>query len=94
MSIVWAPEAIEDLEAALDYLRERNRETSVNLARAVVALVERLAREPIEGPVHRLRDGQTVRGWPLPPFRIYYVRSGGELRVARVYHQKRAPIAR
>jgi plasmid stabilization system protein ParE len=64
------------------------------LGNGVLRLVERLAHEPIDGPAHTLTTGETVRGWPFPPFRVYYQRADGALVVVRVYHQKRAPIAR
>jgi hypothetical protein len=41
-----------------------------------------------------LTTGETVRGWSFRPFRVYYQRADGALVVVRVYHQKRAPIAR
>ncbi len=94
MNIVWAPEAVEDLEAAIDYLAERNPQAANKLSLAALQLVERLGSEPIDGPEHELHTGETVRGWPLPPFRIYYQRSTDTLRVLRVYHQKREPIGR
>ncbi len=94
MKIVWAPEAVEDLEAAVAYLHERNPEAANALAGAVFSLVERLASEPLEGPVRVLRTGEKVNSWPLRPFRIYYQRDEAILRVVRVYHQRREPITR
>lgn len=94
MKIVWSPEALADLEAAVDYLAQRNPRAAVKLAQGIVDLVEQLAEGSPEGPEHVLRDGQRVRGWPHPPFRLYYQRNGEEFLVLRVYHQRRAPITR
>ena len=94
MKILWAPEASADFDAAVDYLAERNAEAAKRIALAVFDLVELLAENPIDGPTHLLRSGEIVRGWPLPPFRIYYQRSGDTLVVVRLYHQKREPITR
>ena len=94
MRIIWAAEAADDLEGAVGYLAGYNPEAASKLGLSVLALVERLASEPIEGPEHVLRSGESVRGWPLPPFRIYYQRTGDALRIVRVYHQKREPITR
>ncbi len=41
-----------------------------------------------------LMDGQRVRGWPLPPFRVYYHRNADGLIVLRVYHQRKLPLAK
>lgn len=94
MSIIWSPEALADVEAALDYLVERNPPAAENIATGIVSLIERLATEPLEGPEHVLQSGDRVRGWPYPPFRVYYQRTSDGLLVVRVYHQRRDPIAR
>lgn len=94
MSILWSPEALADVEAALDYLVARNARAAASLATGLLALVERLAEGSLEGPEQVLGDGQRVRGWPFPPFRVYYQRTAGQLLVVRVYHQRRAPITR
>lgn len=64
------------------------------LAESVIALVERLATEPLDGAVHILSDGERVHGWPFPPFRIYYQRTPEAFLVVRIYHQRREPITR
>jgi plasmid stabilization system protein ParE len=92
LSIIWSPEAVADVEAALDYLAAHNPPAAEKLARGIVALVERLAEDSIEGPEHVLVNGQRVRGWPYPPFRVYYQRTPDDLLVVRVYHQRREPI--
>jgi plasmid stabilization system protein ParE len=94
LSIVWSPEALADVEAALDYLLERSPQAAAKLATGIVTLIERIAAEPLEGPEHTLSDGQRVNGWPYPPFRIYYRRTSEGLLVVRVYHQRREPIVR
>jgi toxin ParE1/3/4 len=92
--IVWAPEAASDLEAAVLYLAERNPTAARKLAERILALIERLESEPIEGPEHELTSGEIVRGWPYPPFRIYYRRTAEALQILRIYHQRQAPIVR
>ena len=87
MDIIWAPQAVSDLDAALVYLAERNPEAASALANAILNLVERLAAEPLEGSVCVLRTGETVNSWPLRPFRVYYQRKEAVFRVVRVYHQ-------
>ena len=94
MNVIWSPEALEDIEEAIDYLVERSPPAAERLAAGIIALVERLAIEPLEGTEHVLSDGERVHGWPLPPFRIYYQRHPAERVIVRVYHQSREPIGR
>jgi plasmid stabilization system protein ParE len=94
LKIIWSPEAADDFETAIAYLAERNQPAARQLANALFALIERLASEPLDGPVYTLGTGESVRGWPLPPFRVYYDRTEDALRVVRIYHQRREPIAR
>ena len=94
MNVIWSPEALEDIEEAIDYLVERSTPAAERLATGILALVERLATEPLEGTQHVLDNGERVHGWPHPPFRIYYQRTPEALLVVRVYHQRREPIAR
>jgi plasmid stabilization system protein ParE len=82
------------VEAALDYLVERSPSAAEKVVSGIVTLIERLADEPLDGPEHVLGNGERVRGWPYPPFRIYYQRTSDGLLVLRVYHQRRGPIAR
>lgn len=67
MNIIWSPEALTDLEEAIDYLVERSPAAAEKLATGIVTLVERLAAEEIDGPEHILGKGERVRGWPFPP---------------------------
>ncbi len=92
MSIVWSPEAVEDVEAAIEYLIARNPQAAERLAGGIVVLIERLAEGGLDGPEHVLKNGERVRGWPYPPFRVFYQRKVGDLLVVRVYHQRREPI--
>jgi plasmid stabilization system protein ParE len=94
LSIVWSPEALADIETGLDYLVSRNPQAAEKLAVGIVTLIERLAEGTVEGPEHVLSSGERVRGWPYPPFRVYYQRAPEGLLVVRVYHQRRRPIAR
>jgi plasmid stabilization system protein ParE len=67
VTIVWSPQAVDDVAAAVDYLVERHADDAARkLVDRVTTLVERLAVEPIEGPEHVLRanvfaDGRARR---------------------------------
>ena len=93
MIVELAPEALEDLHAAIDYLAERNPRAARRLADRVFVAIDRLA-EGLEGPAQVLRSGVEVRSWPVRPLRVYYRREADRLIVLRIYHQARRPIAK
>lgn len=94
MTLVFAPEALDDLEAAVGYIAQRNPQAAGRFGEAVFATIDRLEAREFDGPEQRLRSGAAVRSWPVPPLRIYYQRDGERLVVLRVYHQARRPILR
>ena len=94
MKIVWSPAAADEFDATIGYLAERNPQAARKLAEGVLATIDRLAAEPLDGRAHTLRTGEVVRGWPVPPLRVYYQRAEGALLVVRVYDQRREPIER
>jgi len=94
LRVIWSPEAAEDLETAVEYLAKRNALAAARLAHGILALVEHLAEAPLEGPEQTLTTGEKVRGWPYPPFRVYYQRGEEAFLVLRIYHQRREPIVR
>jgi plasmid stabilization system protein ParE len=57
-------------------------------------VIDKLARGELEGPEQRLMTGEAVRGWPVPPVRIYYPRHEESFWVLRIYHQAQPRIVR
>jgi len=94
LKIIWSPEAVEDIGEAIDYLADRNTDAAIKLATGILSRIEQLASEPHDGPEHVLANGERLRGWPHPPFRIYYQRTTDAFLVVRIFHQRRAPITR
>jgi plasmid stabilization system protein ParE len=94
LKVVWSPVAADEFDATIGYLAERNPLAGRKLAEAVLAAIDRLCAEPLDGRPHRLRTGDVVRGWPVPPLRVYYQRAEGVLFIVRVYDQRREPIER
>lgn len=92
MKVILAPQALEDLQAAVEYLLDRNPEAASALVDRVFDLAEQLATGDFAGPVAALSTGEEVRSWPMPPFRLYYERDAHALVVLRVYHQSRRPL--
>lgn len=95
MKIELAPEAVEDVAAAVAYLLERNPRAAATTADAVFAAIDKLAAREFEGPARELRTtGERVSSWPVRPYRIYYRREGEKLVVLRIHHSARRPISR
>jgi plasmid stabilization system protein ParE len=95
VKIVLAPEAVEDLTAAIEYLHQRDPQAAAAMADGVFRAIDRLAGREFEGPECELRrNRERVRTWPARPFRIYYRRDGDSFVVLRIYHSSRRPIAR
>ena len=95
MRIEFAPEAVDDLAGAIEYLQERNPGAAVVTAGLVFDAIDKLAAGEFEGPERRLRrTGERVRSWPVPPYRIYYRREPDVFLVLRVHHGRRNPISR
>lgn len=94
MRVIFAPEAEADLRELLDYVAARNPYAAVGLDERIFEIIERLAARELEGPEQRLRNGQIVKSWLVPPVRIYYQRTLDVLEIVRVYHQSRRPITR
>ncbi len=95
MKIAFAPEAVEDLAAVVEYLQERNPQAAAATADAVFGVIDRLAAGEFDGPERELRTrGERVRSWPVRPYRIYYRHDRETLTVLRIHHSARRPISR
>ena len=49
MKIVWSPAAADEFDATIGYLAERNPQAARKLAEGVLAAIDRLAAEPLDG---------------------------------------------
>ena len=94
MKVRFSPRARDDFRSAVEYLAVRNRTAAAELRDQLLSTIDKLAAGEFRGPEMKLRSGATVRSWPVVPYRIYYQLSADQLRVVRVYHQARRPIAR
>jgi plasmid stabilization system protein ParE len=95
VKIALAPEAVEDLAAAVAYLYERNPQAAAEMADRVFAAIDSLAAREFDGPECELRrTGERVRSWSVRPYRLYYRREGDTFIVLRLHHSARRPIAR
>lgn len=93
-TILFAPEAEEDLRELVEYLAERNPAAAARLGQRILSIIDQLAAGDFDGPEQELTSGEQVRSWAVPPVRVYYQRQEDALWVLRIYHQARRPIAR
>ncbi|MFQ5990405.1 MAG: type II toxin-antitoxin system RelE/ParE family toxin [Candidatus Methylomirabilales bacterium] len=94
MTIVVSPQAQEDLRQAYQQIAQDNREAADRVLARIVEVIGMLASGVVEGREVYLRDGRRVYTWPVPPYRVYYRKSGDVFQIVRVYHQARRPIER
>jgi len=71
LKITYTHEAIADIVDACACLNGQRAGAAVQVDAAIADCFERLAAREFDGPVTRLQSGETVRSWPVPPFRIY-----------------------
>ncbi len=76
MTIVVAPKAQQDLRGAYEYIAGDNPEAADRVLARIVEAIGMLAAGAVGGRDVVLRDGRRVQTWPVPPYRIYYRRSG------------------
>lgn len=79
MKLLFSPKAEADLDTAAGYLGERNVMAALAFVERVRTVVRRLAVGEFEGIGQKLRSGECVRSWPVPPYRIYYQRTADVL---------------
>jgi toxin ParE1/3/4 len=87
--IIWSPQAVEDIEAAFDYLVERNPTAAVRIYNTIMQEVEALAARPFLGRVGRINGTRelVVQHTPfIVPYRVFQEK----LEIIRVFHTARA----
>ena len=92
MRIVVAPEARDELAAAVGYIAKDNPAAAARLLGRIREIVTLLAEGGLDGPRSTLRSGLEVHSWPIPPLRIYYRRERNAFHILRIYHQSRRPL--
>jgi addiction module RelE/StbE family toxin len=86
--IIWSPQALNDIESALDYLLERSPQAARRVYRDVMQHIEHLAEYPFSGRIGRVAG---TREWVIPktPFIIPYRVHQEHLEIIRVFHSAR-----
>jgi plasmid stabilization system protein ParE len=70
-AIRWSKQAAGELDAALDFLLERNPDAASDLAARILDVVDAVASGRFAGPAVTLLTGERVQSWPVPPLRLF-----------------------
>lgn len=94
MTILFSPQAREDLREARNFLEKGDPEAAERLLDRLTEQLELLASGVLAGRQVELRDGRRVHTWMVSPYRVFYRCDGDRLLVVRIYHQARRPLHR
>jgi toxin ParE1/3/4 len=70
--VVWEPRAIQDLDEIAEYIARDSRDQAVEVAKAIVAMVQRAAASPEMGSIVPEYDDREIRERSACGFRIIY----------------------
>lgn len=94
--VEFSVDAADEFDELIAYLDERNPDAARRVRRDVIEAVVRLARDVprLDGRAVTLLSGDRCLRWFVHPVVVFYEREPGVLRVLRVLHHAREPIAR
>ncbi|HEY3079291.1 MAG TPA: type II toxin-antitoxin system RelE/ParE family toxin [Chloroflexota bacterium] len=87
--VVWAPEALRDLEALRDYIARDSAAYADLVVRRIVAAVERLRMFPESGRVVPERTDPSIREVIVRPYRVVYRLHDGIVQIVTVFRASR-----
>ena len=88
-SVVWALEALDDVDAIAEYISRDSLHHARRVVEAIFALMDTLATQPYMGRVVPELGSETVREHFIFSFRIIYEITDSDLQVVAVIHGKR-----
>jgi len=91
---VLSAEAIEDLRDGFDFIAKDSPAAARTFLLRILGAFDLLSSGIIRGRRATLPGRRHCHAWSVPPYWIYHVLAGRELRILRVYHQARRPIDR
>ncbi len=91
MTIEFSEEAEADLAEAISFIAEHSPRAAHALRIRIATVLERLAASELDGTASVIA-GIAIQSWPVPPYRIYYLRVNEGIFVVRLYHQARKPL--
>ncbi|MBI3463582.1 MAG: type II toxin-antitoxin system RelE/ParE family toxin [Planctomycetes bacterium] len=87
--LVWAPKALDDLEALIQYIARNAPMAARRFAQKLVARVESLSTYPFQGGYVSEDDSQTYRELIQGNYRVIYRVEGQRVIVVAVHHAAR-----
>ena len=87
--IVWAPQALDDVQAIQDYLSRGSAEYANLITQLIMASVSRLERHPRSGRIVPEVREPTIREVIVRDYRIVYRLRGDVAEVLTVFHGAR-----
>jgi toxin ParE1/3/4 len=88
-SIVWSPQAIQDVEAIRAFIAQDSPAYAELIARRLMAAVERLQWFPESGRIVPERQEPSIREVILSSYRIVYRLQGNVAQIATVFRSSR-----
>lgn len=83
--IRWSPEAADDFERIINYIREQNPSAAARIARSVYERISSLESFPNSGRIGRVEETRELVLAPLPFVAVYRLRDN-IVEVARILH--------
>ncbi len=87
--LIWSPRAVNDLEAACEYIARDSEKYAYLFAERIVALVETIPRNPLLGAVVAEYDREDLRERLFQNYRIVYRVFEGGVELATITHAAR-----
>jgi toxin ParE1/3/4 len=87
----WTRLALADLVSARDHLAVKEPRAAEAMLRRVAGSLQQLRRHPRMGRIVPERRSLGYREVVLPPYRLVYTITGGEIHVLRFWHSRRDP---
>jgi toxin ParE1/3/4 len=91
MKVRYARQAVSDVIAIADYIREQNASAALDIETAIRSTVALLADFPMLGR-HRPDLDARVLGIPRYPYTAYYRIEGDEIWIVHIRDDRRIPI--
>ena len=87
--IIWAPKALADFEALLDYIARDAPAAAVRFGEKLLVRVESLARFPESGSLVPEDDSQTYREFFQGQYRIIFRTENNVVYITAIHHAAR-----
>ena len=87
--LIWAPQALRDLEGIRDYIADDSPRYAALVIERIIAGVERLSSFPGSGRMVLERNDPEIREVIIRPYRVVYRLRPGVVEIATVFRASR-----